>query len=79
MPLKITRVKKVLNFELPLEKAYLSHSEKVLIVASTHGPKQTDITYRGRNISVAASAYVRPTENETKRLHKKHGDKKAVR
>jgi len=71
MSLKITRDRKTLKIELPLETPWLSKSAKTLLVASTHGPRMTEAIHKGRNISLLLNAYIRPTEKELKRLQER--------
>jgi len=52
---------KTLIIRLPLQKPTLSKSSgKTLVIASTHGVMRTTASYRGRQISVVANAFVYP-------------------
>lgn len=54
--MKVRIEKDTLFIELPIE-TYTSTSGKSLVVASTHGNKQTGVQYKGKGIVLGVNAY----------------------
>jgi hypothetical protein len=50
---------KVLVIELPLQEPKISASGKGIVVASTRGPLDTGIDFKGSDIFVVANTYVK--------------------
>jgi hypothetical protein len=47
-----------LVIRLPLEEPKVSSSGKTLVVASTHGNKETDIEIKGKKVVIGVNAYI---------------------
>lgn len=53
---------KVLQIQIPLQKATPSGSGKTLVVATTNGNKKTDNLIDGQHVFVGVNAYIKPPE-----------------
>jgi hypothetical protein len=55
---------KVIIIELPLQEPKVSASGKGIVVATTRGPFNTGVEYKGSDLFIVANAYVKnPTYN----------------
>jgi len=50
---------KVVVIELPLQEPKLSANGKGIVVATTRGPLNTGVTYKGSDLFIVANAYVK--------------------
>ena len=64
MAVVVTKQKRTLRIEMPIEKPTPSRSGKTMIVASTHGNLTTDVRCRRRPIVVSVNAFVYPENNQ---------------
>ena len=54
-----------LLIELPIQKPKTSSTGKTLIIASTHGVKSSAATYKGKQVSIVANAFVYPETSDS--------------
>jgi hypothetical protein len=70
---------KVLVIELPLQEPRVSTSGKSILVATTRGPLNTGIDYKGSDLFIVANAYMRNPKYNSPREGRQKKTKRTAR